>query len=376
MLLLRFRVLGMVVVLGQLAVACTRKTVSFNSKNETPLLALAQPGDSLTTTSRRGAPKLSTAGRKAVLSKEEERAAKEQEHAAQRKNTKTKKNVFLGERVKKAFVRTGQGKTAVIEVFYYLKTFKQPSELAPAVYYYNPRKHKIFKASGALDPAADKVLHGTYKKLQNNKVLETGYYANGTRHLRWERFDTKGGLTAKTHYEMGFPRDANISYYDAGQTMIREVVPYVNGKLDGDYVKYTPEGKREWTGHFENGHRVGEWTNYWDYKNYRHYVFQYADSGYEPEPEEPELVREYSHGGSVIFDKDKNLDKRSDADPDAAAKPDPRRPGSHGAPAPRTPLRQPQDRRPGYPPKPPVTPPAVPATPDAATAPAGTTPTP
>ena len=364
---LRFQVVS-VGLLALLAGGCLRKTVSFNSKDEMPVLALAEPGDSLTTTARRGQPKLSTAGRKAVLTKAEEKAAKDEEKAAQRKKTKTRKNVFLGERVKRAYVKSGpKGKNQIIEVFYYLKTFKQPSERAPAVYYYDPRKRKVFKAAEPLDPATDKVLHGVYKKMQNNKVLETGYFAHGTRHLRWEKYDAKGSLTAKTHYEQGFPRDANISYYDAGQTMIREVVPYVNGKLEGDYVKYTADGKREWAGKFENGHRVGEWTNYWDYKNYRHYVLQYAESGYDPEPEEPELLREYSHGGSVIYDKEKNIDKRADADPDAAAKPDARRPGSHGAPAPRPPVRKAADRRPGYHPKPAATPPPVPATPAEAT---------
>ena len=360
--LLRFQVIcGLLVAL--LASGCTRKTVSFNSKDAVPMLALAAPGDSLTTTGRKGAPKLSTAGRKALLTKEEEKAAKDQEKASQRKKAKVRKNVFLGERIKKGFMKiSGSGKSQVIVVFYYLRAYKQPNPLAPAIYYYNPRKHKVF-STGEPDPSTDKILHGPYKKIQNNKTLETGYFAYGTRHLRWEKFDAKGNLTAKTHYEMGFPRDANISYYDAGQTMIREVVPYVNGKLEGDYVKYTADGKREWAGKFENGHRIGEWTNYWDYKNYRHYVFQYAETGYEPEVEEPDLLREYSHGGSVIYDKEKNIDKRGAADPDAAAVPDARRPGSHGVPTPRAPLKKAPDRRPGYHPKPAVTPPPVPATP-------------
>jgi len=369
--LLRFR-LGLASLLGLLAVAgCTRKTVSFSSRTgETGFTALAAPGDTLTTTTRKGAPKLSIAGRKAVLTKEEERAAKDQEKATQRKKP-TKKKIFLGERIKKAYVKAGgKGRNQVVAVFYYLKTFKQPDPMAPARYYYSPKKHSIYKAVGPLDPATDKVLHGPYKKMQNNKVLETGYYANSTRHLRWEKFDVKGNLVSKVHYEMGFPRDANISYYDAGNTMLKEVVPYVNGKLEGDYVKYRNDGQREWSGQFENGRRVGEWTNYWDYKNYRHYVYQYGDSGYEPEVEEPELVREYSHGGSVIFDKEKNLDKRGEADPDATPVKDARRPGSHGVPAPRPPVRKAQDRRPGY--HPAATPPAVSPTPPGApvTAPA------
>ena len=346
--LLRSR-FGLVSVLALLAVACTRKTVSFNSRVGDPTVASLPTGDSLTTTARRGQPTLSTAARKAVLTKAEERAAKDQEQADQRKSRKKKKNIFLGERIKRAYVKSGpKGKNQIIEVFYYLKTFQQPNPMAPARYYYSPKKHRIYKAVGELDPATDKVLHGPYKKVQNNQVLETGYFALGTRHLRWEKLDLKGTLTAKTHYEMGFPRDANISYYDNGSTMLKEVVPYVNGKLEGDYVKYRNDGQREWTGQFENGRRVGEWTNYWDYKNYRHYVYQYAATGYDPEITEPELIREYSHGGSVIFDKEKNIDKRGEPDPDAAAsKADPRRPGSHGVPAPRPPVRKTQPRRPG-----------------------------
>jgi antitoxin component YwqK of YwqJK toxin-antitoxin module len=369
----RAHVLGL---LALLAVACTRKTVSFNSRpGAGEVTALAAPGDTLTTTAQKGAPKLSTAGKKAVLTKAEEKAAKDEEKAAQRKKP-IKKKIFLGERVKKAFVKSGpKGRNQIIEVFYYLKTFRQPDPMAPAVYYYSAKKHKIYKATGELDASTDKVLHGSYKKTQNNQVLETGYFANGTRHLRWEKFDNKGTLTAKTHYEMGFPRDANISYYDAGRTMLREVVPYVNGKLEGDYVKFRNDGRREWTGHFENGHRVGEWTNFGDYKKYPHYVFQYGESGYEPEVEEPELVREYSRGGSIIFDKEKNVDKRGEADPDAAPVKDTRRPGNHGAPVPRPPLRKAQDRRPGY--HPPVaTPPVVSPTPGGTVAPAaGASPT-
>ena len=341
--------------------ACTRKTVSFNSKLDEPLLTGAPAsGDSLTTTKKKN-PKLSIAGRKAVLSKEEEKKAKEEEKAAQRKPNK-KKKIFLGQRIKRGYFKTGTGKNQVTTIFYYLKNFQQPSAMAPAVYYYNPKKHKIFTANGELDPATEKVLHGPIKRLVNNQVIEQGYYAMGTKHLRWEKYDNKGGLTAKTHYEMGFPRDANISYYDGANTLIKEVVPYVNGKLEGDYVRYTADGKREWTGHFENGHRIGEWTNYWDYKGYRHYVFQYGETGYEPEVAEPELIREYSHGGSPIYDKEKKLDKRDEADPDAT-KNDARRPGSHGAPAPKAPVRKPAERRPGYHPKPTAKPPVVPATP-------------
>ncbi|RZK96605.1 MAG: hypothetical protein EOO62_29130, partial [Hymenobacter sp.] len=164
MLLLRFGSRLAVLVVLLLAGACTRKTVSFNSKLDQPLLAGAPaPGDTLTTTGKKN-PKLSIAGHKAVLTKAEERAAKDAEKAEQRKSkTPKKKKLFLGERTKKGYYKTGTGKSQEIVIFYYLKTFKQPNPMAPAAFYYNPRKHKIFAANGELDPGADKVLHGPFK---------------------------------------------------------------------------------------------------------------------------------------------------------------------------------------------------------------------
>jgi antitoxin component YwqK of YwqJK toxin-antitoxin module len=304
------RYLGLLLVLLTLLPwACTRKTVSFNSNPEVPTAAVLVP-DTLVKTadSLKGKPSLSTA-RKVVLTKEEERAAKEKEKEAQRKPNK-KKKIFLGERIKRGFVKTGpSGRNQIIEVFYYLKYFQQPNPYAPARYYFNPKKRKLFKATAELDPAVDKVLHGPYKKMQNNKVLETGYYALGTRHLRWERFDKNGILLAKTHYEMGFPRDANISYYGNDRSLINEVVPYVNGKLEGDYAKFTIEGQREWSGQFENGRKVGEWTNYWGFRNRKRYVYQYPESGYDPEAE-PVLIKEYNRNAILIYDRETNLDKR------------------------------------------------------------------
>lgn len=315
---LRFSVIALLL-LTLLPWACTRKTVSFNTTPEPPPVVmvadtLTHIGDSL-----KGKPSLSTA-RKVVLTKEEERAAKEKEKAAQRKSKKKKKKLFLGERTKKAFVKSGaKGRNQVIEIFYYLRYFQQPNPYAPARYYYNSKKHKIFKATGEITPDM-KILHGPYKKMQNNKVLEIGYYALGTRHLRWERMDKNGILLSKTHYEMGFPRDANISYYGNDRSLINEVVPYVNGKLEGDYAKFTIEGQREWTGQFENGHKVGEWTNYWGFRNRKRYIYQYPESGYDPEVEEPELVKEYNRNAILIYDKETGLDKRGMTEQEQAPK--------------------------------------------------------
>jgi len=316
------RFLGLALVLFTLLPwACTRKTVSFNSTPEQPVVA-ALGSDTLTRTadSLNGKPSLSTA-RKVVLNKEQDKAAKEADKDAQRKAKKKKKNVFLGEKIKKALTKTGpKGRNQTIEIFYYLKYPKTLNAYAPAHYYYDAKKHRILKLTALEEGGtAFKILHGPYKKMQNNKVLETGYYALGTKHLRWERFNKNGVLLTKIHYEMGFPRDANVSYYGEDRSLINEVVPYVNGKLEGDYAKFLVNGQPEWRGQFENGRRVGTWTRYYGFRSRRHYEYQYAESGYDSEVAEPELVREYNRDAKIIFDKEKNYDKRGQ--PEALSRP-------------------------------------------------------
>ena len=305
--------------------ACTRKTVSFNSSPDQPIVAVVPDSLTHTSDSLKGKPSLSTA-RKVVLTKEQERAAKEAEKDAQRKSRK-KKKAFLGEKIKRAYVKSGpKGRNQIIEVFYFLKYPKALSDFAPAHYYYDTKKHKILKLAAIEEDANTlKTLHGPYKKLQNNKVLETGYYALGTRHLRWEKFDKNGVLLSKTHYEMGFPRDANVSYYGEDRAKINEVVPYVDGKLEGDYAKFLVNGQPDWRGQFENGKKVGIWTKFWGFRGRRRFEYQYAETGYDPEVTEPELIREYNRNATLIYDKEKNIDKRGQ--PEAEDRPGTRRTG-------------------------------------------------
>lgn len=296
--------------------ACTRKTVSFDSRPDQHA-GLALTADSLTqnqdTTGIFG-----KRNKRVTLSKEQELRARDKAKAAQKK--KPKKNIFLGQPIKKAFVKSGpKGKNQIVEIFYFMKAFQEPNPYAPARYYFSPRQRKIFKASGDLNPATDKVLHGPYKKLQGGKVIETGYFAVGTRHLRWERTNRDNILLNKTHYEMGFPRDAAVTYYDADQKHVKEVIPYVNGRMEGEYVRFLENGQRDWDGQFENGKKVGEWNKYWGFRNRRHYQYQYAENGYEPEAE-PVLYKQYNRNGVLVYEKDK-LDKRDSVTDRPGSKP-------------------------------------------------------
>ncbi|GAA4002448.1 hypothetical protein GCM10022408_12310 [Hymenobacter fastidiosus] len=290
--------------------ACSKKTVSFNGKPDQNLLGVVRRDSLATARDTTNGPSLDT--RKVALTKEQERAAKEKQKVAQR-TPKKKKNVFLGERIKKSFTKSGpKGRNQVIETFHYLRTFQQPNDFAPSRYYFEPKKRKVFKTTEELNPANDKVLHGPYKKTQGGKVVETGFFAMGTRHLRWEKFNKNNILLSKNHYEMGFPRDAAVSYYANDKKRLKEVIPYADGKIEGDYVSFLENGKREWEGQFENGKKIGEWTRFWGFRNTkdrRHYVYQYGESGYEPEVSEPVLLKEYNRNGVLVYEKDK-YDKR------------------------------------------------------------------
>src|SRR5688572_16167229 len=225
----------------------------------------------------------------------------------EKKKEKKKKNIFLGYKTRKGITRTGKGKNAVIETFNYLREYKEPSNYAPAKYYYNVRRRKIFKGR-TIDPKVSKILHGPYKKMQGGKVLETGYFYVGTKHLRWEKYNKNEILLSKSHFEKGFPRDAQITYYDGARQKVKEVIPYVNGKVEGDYVKFREDGLLEWEGQYEEGKKVGEWIEYWPFRNRRRYVYQYPETAYD-EPFEPFLIREYNRNNSLIYEKGK-LDKR------------------------------------------------------------------
>ena len=223
------------------------------------------------------------------------------------KKRKKKKKEFLGFQVKKGFTKSGSGKNATIEIFYYLPKYVEPSQYAPAKYYYNTRRKRIYRGTPPKASEA-RIPHGPYKKLVGKQVVTEGYFYLGTRHLRWETYNRNNILLTKTHYEKGFQRDAIINYYDAAKTKIKEVIPYSEGKIDGEYVSFLENGLKAWEGQYEKGKKVGVWIEYWPFRNRKHFEYQYPESA-DAEPFEPYLLREYDRHSTLIYERGK-LDKR------------------------------------------------------------------
>jgi antitoxin component YwqK of YwqJK toxin-antitoxin module len=264
---------------------------------------------------RKGTPPAMADTARPVLAFAGDTAAQDQQQQKNKKRkAKKKKKEFLGYRIKRGFAKTGSSKNAIVEIFYYLPTYEEPNPYAPAKYYYSTKRKKVLKGA-TIDPKEARILHGPYKKMKGRQVIEEGFFYVGTRHLRWETYRRNNNdeniLISKVHYEKGFPRDAIINYYDAGKTKIKEVIPYAEGKLHGDYVMFRPDGLLAWEGQYEAGRKVGVWIEYWPFRNRKRYEYQYPETA-EDEPFEPVLLREYNRNSNLIYEKGK-LDKRASA---------------------------------------------------------------
>lgn len=246
----------------------------------------------------------------------EQRSALEKEEVEGQKKRKKKrysKRYFLGQKVKRGFIKSGRGSRETMETFSYLEEYQAPNPYAPLKYLYDAKKRKLYRTSNdEVDQKRYKVLHGPYEKKVDGLTVEQGYFYIGTKHLRWEKFraDEEGTLVDKDHYEKGFVRDAVVSYY--GDTKkIKEVIPYEYGEVQGTYYRFYENGQVQWSGQYAKGRKVGTWINYYDFRGRRRYEYQYPETVYDA-PFEPYLVKEYDRHGTLIFEKDK-LDKRSQA---------------------------------------------------------------
>ncbi|WP_066506605.1 toxin-antitoxin system YwqK family antitoxin [Rufibacter sp. DG15C] len=265
-----------------------KKKIFFWQRNKE--LVDLSPADTMAVLDSLGKPSLAVATKDSLAEEEKNKKSK-------------KKKAYFGYRVKKGFARQGKGKNQIVETFHYLREFQQPSAFAPEKYYYDVKKRDVLRTFNfTLKPAQAKILHGPYTRMRGDVVIEQGYFYVGTKHLRWETFRTDSTLASKLHYEKGFPRDAVISYYDAGKTKIKEVIPYQYGEVQGQYLKFYENGQLEWRGTYDKGKKVGTWSHFYDYRGRLQHEFQYPESAYD-KPAEPILTKHYDAYGVLVYEK-------------------------------------------------------------------------
>jgi antitoxin component YwqK of YwqJK toxin-antitoxin module len=219
-----------------------------------------------------------------------------------KKKKKTKRNVFYGYKTKKGFTKSGFGDNTTVEIFYYLKKWVDPDSYVPEIYWFDFRRKKI-RNSGTVDRKYGRILHGPYKKIQGDQLLAEGAYYIGTLNGRWINIDRNDVLVDKRKYYHGWPKESMVKYYDEERKKLKEVIPVVNGVIDGDYFYFFENGQIAVRGRYQNGEKIGRWTEY--YENRRRSKKQIQ---YKPDPYQdnfvPYTVREWNESGKVIYDRE------------------------------------------------------------------------
>lgn len=217
---------------------------------------------------------------------------------------KRKSNVFYSLKTKKRVLRTVEGKTTTYEIFYVLREYKEPTNLfADDYFYYDSKQRKIVRAD---KPSSEygMPLHGTYKKITNGELTLNGIFYLGTRHGRWEQYGKKGKLLDKKKYYEGFPRDAQITYWDSEQKKVKEVLPIHYGYKDGTYLRFYESGRLAEKGLFKEDVKVGVWVEFYDRstRNNLKRQVKYPDDPFE-ENREAIVLKAWDENGNQIVGK-------------------------------------------------------------------------
>jgi antitoxin component YwqK of YwqJK toxin-antitoxin module len=230
---------------------------------------------------------------------------KEEKEEPEKKKKKPKKKVFYGIKTKKGFTRKGYGDKVTYELFFFLKRPELPQTFVRDVYWFNFKRKEIVKtAPSSFDPRIGVLVHGPYKKTQNNVVLEEGIFYKGTRHGRWLRYNRDSVLTDKEKYFRGWPRESLVSYYDPNERKkMKEITPIEFGEKEGFYYRFYETGHVAVMGEYHWDQRIGDWTEYYP-NNKRKKILTYPKDAFDKEVR-PYIKIEWNDKGKEIYRNNK-----------------------------------------------------------------------
>lgn len=215
------------------------------------------------------------------------------------KKKKPRKKVFYGIKTKKGFTRKGYGERMVVELFYYLKRPEKANTFARDIYWYDFARREIRKTS-SFDPAKGVLLHGPYRKMQGDALLEEGIFYKGTKHGRWMRYDRDHLLLDKEKYYKGWPKESLIVYYDpAERKKIKEIIPVEYGEREGYYYRFHENGTIAVVGEYRWDEKVGDWIENYE-SGRRKKIITYPDEPFD-HGFEPYIRKEWNDKGREIY---------------------------------------------------------------------------
>ena len=227
---------------------------------------------------------------------------KEEEEVKKKK--KRKKKVFYGMKTKKGRISRMSGGKQLYEEFYYLPEYREPNIYVREKYYYDPEDRKI-KFSTSVKNREVLILHGPYKRYLDGQLIAEGIFYVGTKHGRWMEYFSNDVLKDKEKFFKGWPKESEITYYDAQSTKVKEVIPIRYGQKEGTYYYFHDNGVVGVTGDYENDMRVGVWKEYYKYRrnrSNRKKEVQYSEDGFDQDFR-PFIIKEWSQEGELLYDR-------------------------------------------------------------------------
>lgn len=226
--------------------------------------------------------------------------SEEAKDAQKRKEQRRKRKVFYGIKTKKGFSRRGQGERVELEIFYYLKEPIDTDPYVPEVWWYDFTRRRI-RNTGKMEDKRGVILHGPYKKIVGEQIVEEGIFYKGTKHGRWTKFDRNDILLDKRKYYKGWQKESKVRYYDDKQTKLKEVVPILYGKLDGIYYYFHENGTVAIRGEYKENKKVGKWTEYYSFMRRRKKEIQYPSDPYDTSYQ-PFISKEWDRGNKLVYE--------------------------------------------------------------------------
>jgi len=211
---------------------------------------------------------------------------------------KTKKNVYYGERTRKAFTNP-RGNT--YELFNTLREPVKVDNYVREIYYHDRQGNRIVSVAGK-GQVLENVLHGPYTKEVNEVIVEKGMFYKGMKHEIWMIQNRDSTLADKVHYHMGWFRDSEISYYDDDtKSRLKEVIPIRYGKKEGNYYRFFENGKIAVQGKYAFDQRVGVWEEFYNISvTAVKREIQFRPEFYMKEFE-PYIRKEWTQGADLIY---------------------------------------------------------------------------
>jgi antitoxin component YwqK of YwqJK toxin-antitoxin module len=213
---------------------------------------------------------------------------------------KPRKKTFYGIKTKKAFTRKGAKQKPTIELFFVLKKHEPSPPFVKDIYWYDYKRREVRK-SDKFDPKKGVLLHGPYKKMLGNTLIEEGIFFKGAKHGRWMRYSREDLLEDKDKFYKGWPKESLVSYYDPERKKVKEMIPVDQGDREGNYYKFHDNGTLAVNGAYLHDYRVGEWVEYYP-NGKRKKTIKYPDDPFDKKVR-AFVSHEYNELGKEVYSK-------------------------------------------------------------------------